>query len=203
MIFCRIESRHMRDSNMFMFLRRTHEYGNSLVPTTVSWQGVTPNIIHMHGYSSPLPSFMTTTDLNLPVSNDLYIRSSSPNNKLDLIRAASNGRLKAVADASYTPTLNYTIASAAWIMETEDKKFSWEGSGLIFSRYNSSYGGEIYGVYLILRFLHIMWPQELIWSGLIQIKCDNLTGINDCSYLELKISKSKKFRALLRAIRKI
>ena len=72
----------------------------------------------------------------------------------------------------------------------------------MFSRYNSSYGGEIYGIYLILRFLNIMWPQESIWSGLIQIKCDNLTGINDCSYLELKLPKSKKFRALLRAIRK-
>ena len=47
-----------------------------------------------------------------------------------------------------------------------------------------------------------MWPQEPVWSGLIQIKCDNLTGINDCSYLELKLSKSKKFQALLRAIRK-
>lgn len=47
-----------------------------------------------------------------------------------------------------------------------------------------------------------MWPQERIWSGLIQIKCDNLIGIKDCSFSEIKLPKSKKFRALLRAIRK-
>ena len=78
-------------------------------------------------------------------------------------------------------------------METEDKKFSWEGSSLIFSQYNSSYGGEIYGIYLILRFLDIMWPQERIWSGLIRIKCDNLVDVKDCSYAEIKLPKSKKF----------
>ena len=47
-----------------------------------------------------------------------------------------------------------------------------------------------------------MWSQERIWSGLIRIKCDNLVGVKDCSYEEIKLPKSKKFRALLRAIRK-
>ena len=48
----------------------------------------------------------------------------------------------------------------------------------------------------------MMWPINTTWTGQIHIKCDNLNGINDCSYLELKLTKGKKFRALLRAIRK-
>ena len=60
----------------------------------------------------------------------------------------------------------------------------------------------MYGIYLILRFLDIMWPHKTNWRGIIQIKCDNLTGVNDCSYSELKLPQAKKIRALLRAIRK-
>ena len=124
-IFCRIESRHMRDGNLFMFLRRTYQYANPMVPTTVSWQGFTPNIIKMHGYNTFLPSFTVAPDLALPVLNDVYVRFSSVNHKLELIRAACRGNLRVVTDASYTPTLNFTTAAATWIMETEDRKFSW------------------------------------------------------------------------------
>ena len=92
----------------------------------------------------------------------------------------------------HTPTLNSIIAAATWIMETENREFYWEGSSLFFSKYNSSYGGEIYGIYLIIRFLIIMWPSGMYYSGLIRIKCDNLMGIKDCSYQELNIPKSKK-----------
>lgn len=131
-IFCRIESRHMRDSNSFIFLRRMYQYSNSLVPIIVSWHGFTPNCIQMHGYNTFLPSFTYAPNLALPVLNDTYIRFYSENHKLELLRAACKGTLRAVTDASYTPTLNFTTAAAAWIMETEDKKFSWEGSSLIF-----------------------------------------------------------------------
>ena len=81
-IFCRIESRNMRDSNSFMFLKRTNRYDNFLVPTTVLWHGLTPNCIQMHGYNTFLPSFIETPNQNLPVPNDNYIRFSSENHKM-------------------------------------------------------------------------------------------------------------------------
>ena len=99
-IFCRIESRNMTDSNLFMFLRRTNRYDNLLVPTTVSWHGLTLNCIQMHGYNTFLPSFTETPNLTLPILNDIYIRFSSENHKMELLRAACDGTLRAVTDAS-------------------------------------------------------------------------------------------------------
>ena len=88
-------------------------------------------------------------------------------------------------------------------METTKSSYHWTGSGLFRATYNSSYGGELYGIYLILQFLNIMWPNHLCPQGCILIKCDNLSGINDCSKRDLKLSQSKKFLSLLRAIRKL
>ena len=73
-------------------------------------------------------------ELHLPIINDAYIRISSVNHKLDLIQAASKGELRAVADASYTGTLNLTTSAAAWILESKSKIFSWEGSGIFKSK---------------------------------------------------------------------
>ena len=69
--------------------------------------------------------------------------------------------------------------------------------------YNSSYGGELYGIYLILRFLNVMWPTQPCSQGCILIKCDNLGGIKECSRRDLKLSRSKRFLGLLRAIRNL
>ena len=42
-------------------------------------------------------------------------------------------------------------------METRSKTTRWEGSGLIYAEQNSSYGGELYGIYIVLRFILQMW----------------------------------------------
>ena len=70
-------------------------------------------------------------------------------------------------------------------------------------KYNSSYAGELYGIYLILRFLDIMWPSQTVKQGCVLIKCDNIAGMNDFSNGKLKLSRSKKILGLLRAIRNI
>ena len=129
----------------------------------------------MQGYSPPLSSFNCAPDLALPVSYDVYIRFSSVNNKLELIQSACDGKFKAVSDTSYTPTMNVTTAAAAWVMETDDRRFSWEGSSLFFSPQNSSYGGEIYGIYLILRFLDIIWPRK---TNLVRTIKDKMRQLN-------------------------
>ena len=115
-----------------MFLRHTNNYVRSLVPTSVSWDGSSPNIIKMHGYNMFAPSFTSEPDLAQPVLNDIYVRHSSADNKLELVRAACEGELGAVTDASYTPTLNSATSAAAWIMKTKNRSFSWEGSSLFF-----------------------------------------------------------------------
>ena len=45
------------------------------------------------------------------------------------------------------------MVAEAWVMETKDCKYQWEGSGLMKAKNNSPYGGELYGMYLILRFV--------------------------------------------------
>ena len=149
-----------------MFLRCTYHYANLLIPTTVSWQGYTTNLIQIQGYSPPLSSFNCAPNLALTVLNDVYIRFSSVNNKLELIREACYGKLKVVSDTSYTPTMNVTTAAAAWIMKTDDRNFSLEGSSLFFSpkiifiqrrniwylldftipRYNMASGNQLVGI---------------------------------------------------------
>ena len=76
-------------------------------------------------------------------------------------------------------------------METADQKFTWKGSGLIFTSKNSSYGGDVYGIYLISRFLIHMWPANGCYSGQIELQCDNLTGMNDSSEKNMKTRKTK------------
>ena len=60
----------------------------------------------------------------------------------------------------------------------------------------------MYGIYLICRFLQVMWPESTTLRGCVQVRCDNLAGVYDCSTHGLKSKQSKKFRGLLRAIRK-
>lgn len=87
-------------------------------------------------------------------------------------------------------------------MKTGDQTVKWQGSGLMFSRRNCSYGGEIYGIYLVCRFLSNMWPEKILFLGRVELRCDNKSGVWDCTDDNLKTRKTKKFRGLLRAIKK-
>ena len=40
------------------------------------------------------------------------------------------------------------VEAAAWVLETKDGQDQWEGFGLMKAENNSSYGGELYGIYL-------------------------------------------------------
>ena len=87
-------------------------------------------------------------------------------------------------------------------METDDQVVQWEGSGLMYARRNFSYGGEVYGIYLVCRFSSDMWPERLVYLGRVDLRCDNKSGVWDCTNACLKTRKMKKFRGLLRAIKK-
>ena len=82
--------------------------------------------------------------------------------------------------ASYAQLKNKHVAAAAWIMETISQQYQWQGSGLVYAPNNSSYGGEIYRLYLICWFLHEMWFHNVSFSVRVHIRCDNLAGIYDC-----------------------
>ncbi len=62
-----------------------------------------------------------------------------------------------MSDALYPYTQIQDVASAAWVMETRSKKERWERSGIIYAEQNSFYGGELYGIYIVLRFILQMW----------------------------------------------
>ena len=76
------------------------------------------------------------------------------------------------------------------------------GSGLIYAQNNTSYGGELYGIYIVLRFILQMWRQDTGKKEKIRIRCDNLSGILDSNQTKLKTKRSKTFRAILRSIKK-
>ena len=65
-----------------------------------------------------------------------------------------------VSDASYAYTLNQEVTSTAWVMETRSKKERWGGPGLIYAENNTSYGGELYGIYIVLIFILQMWKED-------------------------------------------
>ena len=67
---------------------------------------------------------------------------------------------------------------------------------------NSSYGGELYGIYLILRFIQEMWEGKGDYKGKLKIKCDNITSVRDSMKNSLKMRSQQSFRSLNRAIRK-
>ena len=71
------------------------------------------------------------------------------------------------------------MAAEALVLETNDGKFQWEGSGLMKDENNSSYGDELYGIYLILRLIQDMWDRNSGYKGKIRIKCDNITSMRD------------------------
>ena len=136
-IFRRSESRQTREGNIFQFTEKRDEYENVTVPTTVTWQGYNLHKIRMKGFGKYVTSYEKEEMLIHPIKNDKYISFSSTRNKEALWEAARKGELRAVADASYSPMFSTTMAAAAWLMETEKRRFSWNGSGLCTEKYNS------------------------------------------------------------------
>ena len=202
-IFTRLQQRQTREGMAFVFSRQVKEYENLTSPVTITWQGFTPHVIFMQGHSDYLMSYHELDIEVIAPANDLHMEIFSAGDKDIFIRAEHRGEIRAVSDASYMPQYSSSIAAAAWRVETTCGSYHWTGSGLFRAENNSSYGGELYGIYLILRFLHATWPSHPGSQGCILIKCDNLGGIKECSRQELKLSRSKKFLGLLRAIRNL
>ena len=92
-------------------------------------------------------------------------------------------------DTSYVYVQNQDVAAAAWKMKTRSKLKKWEGSSWINAENSSSYGEELYGIYIVLRFIIYMLEERDGKPGVIKIKCDDLTGVLDFSKKELKIKK--------------
>lgn len=97
-----------------------------------------------------------------------------------------------MSDASYAYTQNQDVVSASWVMETRSRKERWEGSGLINAKQNSSYGGELYGIYIVLRFILEMWDGSNNKTGKIRIRCNNLAGVLDNTQTALKQKDQKR-----------
>ena len=87
------------------------------------------------------------------VTNDRYIRINNYAKKREFNEAAQKGKIRVVSDAFCEYTKNQDVTSAGWIMEARPRKEKWEGPGLINAEQNSSYGGEGYDIYILLRFI--------------------------------------------------
>ena len=142
----------------FSFLCRMDTYTHQLVPTTVFWRGTFTNKIYITGYSPVSPTFSPTFNGTTSIPNDRYIRFSTLAHRESLILVERQGQLRVVFDVSYALLRNKQITAATWYMETISQQHQWQGSVLVYAPNNSSYGGEIYGIYLVCRFLHEMWP---------------------------------------------
>ena len=73
------------------------------------------------------------------------------------------------------------MVAAAWTTETRSKQQQCEGSGLINTEYNSSYGGKLYGIYSILQFIVDIQVAKEGKFGRIGIRYNNLTEVLDTS----------------------
>ena len=69
-------------------------------------------------------------------------------------------RIRLVPDPSCAYTQNQDVAVEIWSMETRSQQERWEGSGLINTEKNLLYGGELYGIYIVLRFIVKMWDES-------------------------------------------
>ena len=67
---------------------------------------------------------------------------------------------------------------------------------------NSWYGEELHGLYIVLRFTLEMLNGANNQKDKIRITCDNLSGVLDSFHTVLKTKNTKRFRAILRAIKK-
>ena len=188
---------------IFSYYKQISNYDKPTSHVTITWQGHIPNMIFMQGHPGKSPSYHQIWSRMVKPANDIHMEIYSTNNREEFFRAACKGKIRAASDASYMPQYSSSIAAAAWRVKTTQGSCSWKGYGIFSTTYNSFYGGELYGIYLIMRFLDIMWPNQTASQGCILIKCDNLAGINDFSKEDLKLSRSKNFPGLLRAIRRL
>ena len=72
-------------------------------------------------------------------------------------------------------------------METRCKKDWWEGFRLINAQQKYSYGGEFYGIYIVLRFILEMLDESNNKPGKIRLRCDNLAWVLDSTQTTLKV----------------
>ena len=84
----------------------------------MTWNGLVPQKIYMHGFSSSLPSYNQDWIGTFPIENDKYIITSGETNKEEFFQAACNGKIQVVTDASYISNSSTREAAAAWYMET-------------------------------------------------------------------------------------
>ena len=61
-------------------------------------------------------------------------------------------------------------------MKTRCRQEIWKGSKLINVEQNSLYRGELYGIYIVLRFIVEMWDGSNNQKEKIGKICDNLSG---------------------------
>ena len=67
---------------------------------------------------------------------------------------------------------------------------------------NSLYGGKLYDIYIVLRFIVKIWDGSNNQKGKRRIRCNNLSGFLDSLQITLKTKRLKTFRAILQAIKK-
>ena len=164
----------------------------------VIWNGLNPSLIGIQVYDVEA----VTRETRKIVDNDRFINIKTKEYKQVFNQATRKGNLRGVADASFNREISPTVAAAAWVLETKDGIYQWEGLGLMKAENNSSYGGELYGLYLILRFVQEMWEENRGFIGKIRIKCDNITSVRDSMKKSLKMRSQQSFQSLNRAVRK-
>ena len=82
-------------------------------------------------------------------------------------------------------------AAAACSIWTRSRQERLESSGLINAEQNSLYGGELCGIYIVLRFIVKIWDGSNNQKGEIKIRCDNLSGVLDSLQIALKQNGKK------------
>ena len=100
-IFQRVHTRQTREGMIFRYDKQVATHRFPTTPVTITWQGHTPNVIYMQGYSSHLSSYHKSESEAVTPANDIHIEISSTNDREILIRAACKGEIRAVSDASY------------------------------------------------------------------------------------------------------
>ena len=102
----------------FRFVGKKTGYHKLDREVRVIWNGMNPSLIDVQ----TLDMVKEIGEGNMKVDNDRFIKIKTKENKLELLRAAKDGKLRAVADASYNRELSSEVAAAAWVMETKDGK---------------------------------------------------------------------------------
>ena len=187
-----------RAQRRFQFFAQMRGRCDSGLEVQAHWNGLNPGQIAIQLYE--VDEELTSKETR--VDNDRFVKVKHMDNRREFIQAARSNKIRAVADASFNREFSTEVAAAAWVLETKDGRFQWEGSGLMKAENNSSYGGELYGIYLILRFVQCMWDGNSGLQGKIKIKCDNITSIRDSMKKSLRMGSNHSFCSLNRAIRK-